>query len=294
MLRRVVACVVAAAATAAACPFATVVHVHQWTAAVSDRLRRARDSLGARGCRLIVVTTGFAATIEGVETVDGTETAELQRRYPSLSGSLHRKAFAGWKGDRGVLLAYAHAEARKPPLERFFWNVEADVEWKGDLYEILDDWSDRSEDLLCIDLRRSTYDWPHLQSHDKGDWLLDVDKHNCLMTIARASGALLREVLDVATRPGHLAYLELRFASECARRRRTFANCTMRELFDSDDRIERRRGDMFTWTGSRRHRRFNRPSRFAEIFAKAKNGTLWHPVKDPGAWAVDVAAAPPK
>ena len=95
MLRRVVACVVAAAATAAACPFATVVHVHQWTAAVSDRLRRARDSLGARGCRLIVVTTGFAATIEGVETVDGTETAELQRRYPSLSGSLHRKAFAG-------------------------------------------------------------------------------------------------------------------------------------------------------------------------------------------------------
>ena len=147
-------------------------------------------------------------------------------------------AYAAERAAAGVWAATA--------LEPYFWNLEADVAWKGDLYEALADWNDRAEDLLCIDLTRSTYDWAHLRSHDPGDWLRDEDKHNCLMTAARASTRLLERVAAVAAVPGRRAYLELRFASECARHRRLHGNCTMRELWDS-------------WQRPRRHLRARTP-----------------------------------
>lgn len=294
--------VVALPATEAAC-FATVIHVHTWTETLLSRVLRARDSLALHRCPLYVVTTGFQLSVEGVTTVDGTETSTLRETYPSITGQLHRKAFGGWKGDRGVLLAYATATAEAPPgpsrperlrgqvasSPRFYWNIESDVDWKGDLYSILSDWDDRGEDLLCVDHRKTPYDWEHASSHDAGDWMDAKDKHNCLMTIARASAPLLDRVLDVAKSPGHRAYLELRFASECERMRRLHDNCTARELFDSDDRAKRRKGDLFTWTGSKRHRRFNKPSRYKQLFGAAPNGTLWHPVKDDGAWRLQPA-----
>jgi hypothetical protein len=33
------------------------------------------------------------------------------------------------------------------------------------------------------------------------------------------------------------------------------------------------------------------PARFAELWAAAPNGTLWHPVKDAGAWSLDAPHA---
>ena len=132
----------------------------------------------------------------------------------------------------------------------------------------------------------------------------------CFITVARVSARLLAAALRVAAAPRRRAYLELRLPSECARQRRLHDNCaaaarnsstafartrvasnglagTAADLFAL---APERRGGLFAFSGSRRHRRFVDPLRGAHRLQVAwdasPNDTLWHPLKDAGGWRV--------
>jgi len=275
------------------CHWRAVFHAHEteWSETFKRRVLRAQSELGARGCGVVVVAAGVGAGVPGVGVVDGAETAAFSRRFPSLAGDLAvakgtagrmTRAYGGWKGDRGLILAGALL-----PDVAHYWNLESDVEWKGDLYEILSSWDERAEDLLCVDYRTTPYDWPHVAAHDGGDWLAPGDKRDCMLTVARVSTKLLEAAAAVAAESGRRAYLELRLPSECARHARLYSNCSAAPLFAGA--TESRKGGLFTFAGSRRHRRFAaRSGRLADAFAAGANGTLWHPVKDRGPWALSI------
>jgi hypothetical protein len=269
------------------CDWAVAIHTYAWTEALARRIERARDSLTARGCALVVVTSGFQMSTVGATTVDGDDAA-WHARLPSLFGGgpsrLRRVDVPTWNGDRGVLIAAAARRLDPPP--NYWWNVEYDVDWKGDLADILASWERDDADLLCVKPQHANGTWPHFAKHDAGAWLEAVDKVRCFVTVARVSRALVDDVLAVAAEPNHRAYLELRLPSECARQQRLHGNCTTRSLFIGAN--AERQGALFEWTGSLRHRRWENATSVERrrAWETAPNGTLWHPVKDPGAWAL--------
>ncbi|KAJ1458476.1 hypothetical protein M885DRAFT_512938 [Pelagophyceae sp. CCMP2097] len=277
-----------AAELCAAAPV-VVVHAHALPPALAARLDRSRVEL--RGyAPLVVVTNGFRLpetfaagradeTQLFVVSADESEAAVVNS-LPSVNGALANNADPGWSGDRGLLYAFQalHSKLKAD----YYWNVEHDVGWTGDLGALLRGWENSTADLICADLQNVDANWAHGVQRDTGDWLAEEDARHCLMTVSRVSARLLHQIIKVAAEPGRKAYLEMRSASECARHKRLFDNCTAVDLFSTRKQATHR-GALFTYTGSRLHQRYHSKQRIFGAMDAARNASrsqFFHPLKE--------------
>mmetsp|Transcript_22137 Transcript_22137/g.54798 ORF Transcript_22137/g.54798 Transcript_22137/m.54798 type:complete len:188 (+) Transcript_22137:197-760(+) len=92
--------------------------------------------------------------------------------------------------------------------------MEHDVEWSGDLRELLQRYEARTESFLCSsDVRADTPEWAHHHKRSAG-WAPE-DSRSCLVQFVRFSVRLLDLVVAEARQRGNWVYCEIRAASTC-------------------------------------------------------------------------------
>eukprot|EP00320_Phaeocystis_rex_P000401 CAMPEP_0119066868 /NCGR_PEP_ID=MMETSP1178-20130426/9298_1 /TAXON_ID=33656 /ORGANISM="unid sp, Strain CCMP2000" /LENGTH=540 /DNA_ID=CAMNT_0007048497 /DNA_START=283 /DNA_END=1905 /DNA_ORIENTATION=- len=164
----------------------------------------------------------------------------------------------------------------KPEGYTYFWFLEWDVTWTGDLAVVLGAWSTAAPaltgstpDLLCPNPSKAIRRWPHLHSRNIS-FIHYNDTFMCVTEVQRMSMRFLKKLAAFALQPEAAMFCEMRAPSVC---HIESAWCTMGTLFDSKHQ-RYLFADQARWINTYTHR----ISR-AAMEASIDRDILWHGYK---------------
>ena len=150
-----------------------------------------------------------------------------------------------WHNCDGAYLAWFRQHGAALTHITFFWFVEWDVVWTGDIGLLLGSWggvgdarSPRDEDLLCANPEFAGKRWAHL--HKRNKTLIPFEQvYKCDTGLYRVTHRLLSEMVAFGQQPEAAMFCEIRAPTVCMRLQHSKSSrhglgCKMRSFFDQE------------------------------------------------------------